>query len=275
MAAVAMSFNIVMQNITLDQLSVLLVEPSSTQQRIIINHLNGFGVMDIDRVKTGREALEIINQDRYDLVISTMHLEDMTGTELIQNMRMDDGTREIPFMLISSETHFRYLEPIRQAGVIAILPKPYEIEQLKRGLYSTVYYLDPASLDTQEIAAEDLNVLVVDDSFTARKHISRVLSNMGIEKITTANNGVEAIEVIKLQHFDLIVTDYNMPEMDGKQLVEHIRNHSAQATIPILMVSSESDQNRLAAVQQAGVSAICDKPFETDTVRELLLKMLA
>ena len=264
-----------MHNLTLDQLAVLLVEPSSTQQRIIINHLNSFGVMNIDRVKTGREALDVVNKDRYDLVISTMHLEDMTGTELIQNMRMDDGTREIPFMLISSETHFRYLEPIRQAGVIAILPKPYEIEQLKRGLYSTVHYLDPTSLDSHEIAAEELNVLVVDDSFTARNHICRVLSNMGVEKISTAKNGLEAIDVIKQQHFDLIVTDYNMPEMDGKQLVEHIRSHTNQAAIPILMVSSESDQNRLTAVQQAGVSAICDKPFETETVRELLLKMLA
>lgn len=264
-----------MHKITLDQLSVVLVEPSSMQQRIIINHLNGFGVMSIDTVKNGTDAFAIMDKDKHDLVISAMHLEDMTGTELIQNMRMDETTREIPFMLISSETNFRYLEPIRQAGVIAILPKPYEIDQLKRGLYSTVYYLDPGSLDTKEIEASDLNVLVVDDSFTARKHISRVLSNMGINRITTANNGLEAIDVIKQANFDLIVTDYNMPEMDGKQLVQHIRNNSTQATIPILMVSSESDQNRLAAVQQAGVSAICDKPFETDTVRELLMKMLA
>ena len=210
----------------------------------------------------------------HDLVISAMHLPDMTGTELVQNMRMDEATREIPFMLISSETHFRYLEPIRQAGVIAILPKPYEVEQLKRALFSTVYYLDPESLDTQEIESENLEVLVVDDSFTARKHISRVLSNMGIEKITLAENGIEAVEIIKQNFFDLIVTDYNMPEMDGKQLVEHIRKNSTQSTIPILMVSSESDDNRLAAVQQAGVSAICDKPFESNTVRELLLKML-
>lgn len=275
MVHIAMPLLSAMHNITLDQLSVVLVEPSSTQRRIIINHLNGFGVMTIDQVTTGREALDVMDKEQHDLVISAMHLEDMTGTELIQNMRMDESTREIPFMLISSETDFRYLEPLRQAGVIAILPKPYEIDQLKRGLFSTVHYLDPDSLDTKEIAAENLQVLVVDDSFTARKHISRVLSNMGIEQIVTANNGIEAIEIIKQQHFDLIVTDYNMPEMDGKQLVEYVRNNSTQSTIPILMVSSESDENRLAAVQQAGISAICDKPFETSTVRELLLKMLA
>jgi two-component system chemotaxis response regulator CheY len=263
------------QHITLDQLHVLLVEPSSTQQRIIINHLNGFGMMAIDRVATGRAALETLNPDLHDLIISAMHLQDMTGTELVQNMRMDERLRDIPFMLVSSETDFRYLEPIRQAGVIAILPKPYEIEQLRRALYSTVHYLDPTTLDTKEIAAEDLNVLVVDDSFTARNHIKRVLSNMGIQRITEAKNGKEAVNIIAEHFFDLIVTDYNMPEMDGKQLVEHIRSHSNQTSIPVLMVSSESDDSRLAAVQQAGVSAICDKPFETDTVRELLRKMFA
>jgi two-component system chemotaxis response regulator CheY len=262
------------QKITLDQLHVLLVEPSSTQQRIIVNHLNGFGVMAIDRVTTGAAALDTLNPDLHDLVISAMHLQDMTGTELVQNMRMDERLRDIPFMLVSSETQFRYLEPIRQAGVIAILPKPYDIEQLRRGLYSTVHYLDPSTLDNQTIEAEDLNVLVVDDSFTARNHIRRVLTNMGIQRITEAKNGKEAVAILADRFFDLIVTDYNMPEMDGKQLVEHIRGKSNQTSIPVLMVSSESDDNRLAAVQQAGVSAICDKPFETETVRELLLKML-
>ena len=263
------------QKITLDQLQVLLVEPSSTQQRIIINHLNGFGVMAIDRVSTGSAALAALNPDVHDLIISAMHLQDMTGTELVQNMRMDEHLRDIPFMLISSETQFRYLEPIRQAGVIAILPKPYEIEQLRRALYSTVHYLDPSSLDSKQIAAEDLNVLVVDDSFTARNHIRRVLTNMGIQRISEAKNGKEAVGILAERFFDLIVTDYNMPEMDGKQLVEHIRSQSNQTNIPVLMVSSESDDSRLAAVQQAGVSAICDKPFEPETVRELLLKMLA
>lgn len=261
--------------ITLDQLHVLLVEPSSTQRRFITNHLNSFGVMAIDIATNGQTALDTLNPDLHDLIISSMHLEDMTGTELVQNMRMHEQLHDIPFMLISSETNFRYLEPIRQAGVIAILPKPYEIEQLKRALYSTVYYLDPSSLDTPDIAAEDLNVLVVDDSFTARNHIKRVLSNMGIQRLEEAKNGKEAVEILGEHFFDLIVTDYNMPEMDGKQLVEYIRSQSNQTTIPVLMVSSESDDSRLAAVQQAGVSAICDKPFETETVRDLLQKMLA
>lgn len=264
-----------MPNITPEQLLVLLVEPSATQQRIIGQHLNQLGVMSIDNVRTGHDALTKLSDEKYDLVISAMHLDDMTGTELVQNMRMHDGIRDLPFMLISSETDFRYLEPIRQAGVIAILPKPYELDQLKRALYSTIHYLDPDSLDESGIEPEALNVLVVDDSFTARQHISRVLNNLGIERITTAKNGREAVDIINQSYLDLIVTDYNMPQMDGRQLVEYIRQHSQQASIPVLMVSSESDENRIAAVQQAGVSAICDKPFETDTVRRLLVNLLS
>ena len=66
-----------------------------------------------------------------------------------------------------------------------------------------------------------------------------------------------------------------MPEMDGGTLVEQIRNHSNQASVPVLMVTSEEDQNRLAAVQQMGVSAICDKPFEPRTLRHLMVQIMS
>ena len=65
-----------------------------------------------------------------------------------------------------------------------------------------------------------------------------------------------------------------MPEMDGKAFVEHIRNHSAQSSVPILMVSSETDESRLAGVREAGITAICDKPFEPDTVKQLIERIL-
>lgn len=69
---------------------------------------------------------------------------------------------------------------------------------------------------------------------------------------------------------DLVITDYNMPEMDGRELIEYIRTQSWQAEVPILMVTSEQNMGRLAAVERAGVSAICDKPFEAGSVRRLI-----
>ncbi len=264
-----------MKSISIDQVSILLVEPSVTQQRIISDQLGKLGIQRIDTVRDGESALDDMTMHPPDLVISAMHLPDITGTELVQRMRGDSMLRDIAFMLISSETQFRYLDPIRQAGVIAILPKPFAPEQLQRALYTTLDFLDPEALQLSTYSAEELNVLVVDDSSTARRFIKKVLGKLGIEQIKEAENGLQARNLIEHDFFDLIVTDYNMPEMDGAELVAYIREQSNQAGVPILMVSSESDEGRLAAVQQSGVSAICDKPFEVDNVRGLIEKMLS
>lgn len=264
-----------MSDISISDLSIFLVEPSSTQQQIISKYLQDFGITHINLYKNAQDALNDLISEEPDLVISSMHMEDMSGTELVQKMREGEATMDIPFMLISSETSFRYLDPIRQAGVIAILPKPFQAEQLLAALRNTIDFILPDELDSQDYDNEELEVLVVDDSSTARRHIIRVLTNLGIKKITEAVNGKEAAQIINNQYFDLIVTDYNMPEMDGRELIEFIRTKSSQASIPVLMVSSESDESRLAAVQQVGVSAVCDKPFEMDNVRQILKQMLS
>jgi len=167
------------------------------------------------------------------------------------------------------------LDPIRQAGVIAILPKPFDPDDLRKALYSTVEFIAPDENALADIILDDLKTLVVDDSPLARKHISRVLGNLGISDITTAENGVDAISKIESNFFDLVVTDYNMPEMDGETLTRFIREQSSQRSIPILMVTSEGDQSRLSAVQQAGVSGICDKPFDTISVKQMIRQLLA
>lgn len=263
-----------MSDASLQTLTTLLVEPSSAQQKIITGYLNKIGVLSITCVKNGAEALQSMGSQPPDLVISAMHLDGMTGSELVQTMRMDDGFKDIPFMLISSETHYRYLEPIRQAGVIAILPKPFSREQLAAAINSAVQFIDPGEIHTSTFDSDDLKVLVVDDSYTARRHIMRVLKNMGISGIAEAENGAEALAMIRDHYYDVVVTDYNMPVMDGKEFVEEVRKNSNQAAIPILMVSSETDESRLAAVQQVGVSAICDKPFDSFEVKALLQRIL-
>jgi len=263
-----------MASVALDELETLLVEPSSSQYKHIVKCLSKVGITNVLHAATGNEALSLMTKGLPDLVVSAMHLDGMSGTELVQKMREDERLQDLPFMLISSETNYRYLEPIRQAGVIAILPKPFNVVQLQAAINSTVDYIAPGELSSRAFNGEELKVLVVDDSSTARRHICRVLKNMGIEDIIQAENGVIALKIISEHYFDIIVTDYNMPEMDGGELVEHIRNESNQASIPILMVSSESNESRLASVQQAGVSAICDKPFDAKIVKDLLSRFI-
>ncbi len=258
----------------LKDLSILLVEPSLTQRHIIEQQLNELGITFIDSCTSGREAMEALRRSKPDVVVSSLYLPDMTGTDLVFLMRDDETLLQIAFMLISSETSLAFLDPIRQAGAVAILPKPFRKEDLRTALNATLDYLETPQIALEDVDTEVLQVLIVDDSSMSRNHLRRILEAAGIEHIYEAADGAAGAEMVNQHFFDLVISDYNMPEMDGRELVEYIRQKSAQPGLPILMVTSESNQNRLAAVQQSGVSAICDKPFTSDTIQQLLQQLL-
>jgi serine/threonine-protein kinase len=260
---------------TLVELLVLLVEPSRVQAMVIARHLQALGIRRVQTCPNGDNALETMRGARTDLVVSAMHLPDMTGAQLVERMRAEPALQRVPFILISSETDERLVEPIRQLGAVAILPKPFGLEQLKAAMMAGVDFLSPSSLPRIAVNIESLRVLIVDDSAPARIHVRRVLENLGVRDITQATNGREAATLLETQRFDLVVTDFHMPEMDGRELVQFIRRESPQRKLPVLMVTSESDAGQLAAVHDAGVSAVCDKVFEPKSLRDILERILA
>jgi len=257
-------------DIDLNDLNILIIEPSRAQQHFIERELNTLGIDKVDCVSTAKDALEYILMGAPDLILCAYYLSDMTGCEFLETLRQDEANHEICFVLVSSVTDIKQLDDIRQAGVVAILPKPFSASDLTLALKSTLHHLNPEELTN----LEDLKILLVDDSPLARKHIIRTLKGMGFENITQAENGREAVGLLDETLFDLIVTDYNMPEMDGRELSAYIREQSSQTSVPIIMVTSEQDSSRLAAVQQAGVSAICDKPFDPENVRQLIQRLV-
>lgn len=258
----------------ISELSIVLVEPSHAQCRIISRMLEDAGAKDVRWFSGGDEALQAISHLMPDLVISAMYLPDMTGADLVYAIRREPRFEQIMFMLVSSETNDLYLEPIRQAGVISILPKPFDPKDLRRALIATADIIEPHGIEDGAVM-EDLRVLLVDDSETSRGMMRRMLVGMGVADIAEAKTGQEAVQLLQDGYFDLVLTDYNMPEMDGCELVKFIRHSPTHSSIPILMVTSESDQSRLAAVHQEGVSAICNKPFNPLTMKDLILKLLA
>ena len=260
---------------SLQEMGILLVEPSAMQAKVIGKQLTKHGIAHVHTVGTVEAALMAIRQELPSVVISALYLPDKSGIDLLFAIRNDKDFSGLPFILISSETRPQVLEPVRQSGVCSILPKPFTDQQLGAALNAT---LDLLSRDTRleqaNVDLESVRVLLVDDSAMARKHIRRVLENMGIENFLEATNGVEAVQLLNSNMVDFVVTDYNMPEMDGRALVEYIRNQSWQRSVPILMVTSEANNERLAGIQDFGIVGMCDKPFEPATVKQLLANLL-
>jgi two-component system chemotaxis response regulator CheY len=258
---------------SLADLNALLVEPSTMQAHLVERMLHNQGVGSIEVVGSVGEAMNVLRKPvpsgHQRVVISSLYLPDEPGTELVMKMRDDPDFEDIPFILISSETRPQVLEPVRQSGACSIVTKPFTEQQLSRALYAAADYLNPpGDIDIAEV--ESLRVLLVDDSVASRHHIRRLLEELGITRVTDAEDGRQAVSLLQDTMVDLVITDYNMPEMDGRELTEYIRTQSWQAEVPVLMVTSEQNMGRLAAVERAGVSAICDKPFEAGTIRRLI-----
>jgi two-component system, chemotaxis family, chemotaxis protein CheY len=263
-----------MSNLEPRDLSILIVEPSRVQQKFIAKQLAKEDILHVDFAEDIADAIEKVSNNIPDLVTSAMYFKDGTALELVQQLKENPKHAEVPFMLVSSEHKKEQLEIFRQSGVVAILPKPFCPEHLGTALNTTIDLLSADEMELSYFDIKSVRVLVVDDSRMARNFISRVLTNLGIDKITKVSDGSEAIEILGHEMFDLVVTDYNMPEVNGEELTRFIRTQSQQSHIPILMVSSEANDTHLANIENAGVNALCDKPFESDNVRRILYNLL-
>ncbi len=263
-----------MGHLSPSELSILLLEPSDTQRKIITARLQQEGVNSIQTASSITDAKDIISRHTPDLVISALHFSDGEATDLLSFIKQSTQFNDIQFMLVSSECRREQLEVFRQSGVVAILPKPFDAVHLATALNSTIDLISNDELDLSHFDVQDIRTLVVDDSRMARNVIKRTIGNLGIRIISEAEDGAQAIELMQQQMFDLVITDYNMPSVDGLALTQYIRNESQQSHIPILMVSSEANDTHLSNVSSAGVNALCDKPFEPKLVKQLLYQLL-
>jgi two-component system chemotaxis response regulator CheY len=126
------------------------------------------------------------------------------------------------------------------------------------------------SIRSKETWAMSKRVLVADDSSTMRKIILRSLQAVGVPSAVEAADGVEAVTIFQQQEFDLVLTDWNMPNKSGLEVVKEIR--AINPTVPIIMVTTEAEKMRVLDAIHAGVSDYLVKPFTADTLREKLAK---
>jgi len=120
----------------------------------------------------------------------------------------------------------------------------------------------------------NIKVLVVDDFATMRRIIKNVLKQIGFTKILEADDGTTALEVLKENKVDLIISDWNMPNMTGLDLLKTVRGEKSTQSIPFLMVTAEAQKDNVIQAVQSGVSNYLVKPFTADAIKEKLTQIL-
>ena len=122
--------------------------------------------------------------------------------------------------------------------------------------------------------ATEIAVLVVDDSSTMRRILKQSLGRCGYANVTEASNGAEALVKCKEQQFGCVLTDWNMPEVDGLELVEKLRQNPGYAKIPIMMVTTEGGKKDVVEALTKGVNDYVVKPFTPDILKAKMESLL-
>ncbi len=113
-----------------------------------------------------------------------------------------------------------------------------------------------------------MRILVVDDSSTMRRIIINTLNKIGYSDYAEASNGREGCEKLAADSFDLIITDWNMPEMSGVDFIRAVRANDQTKHLPVIMVTTNAAQGDIVQALDAGVNNYVVKPFTPDTIKE-------
>ena len=120
---------------------------------------------------------------------------------------------------------------------------------------------------------QKIKILVVDDFSTMRRIVKNLLKELGFANVDEAEDGAVALQKLQEGGFDFVVTDWNMPNMDGLQLLQAIRSDTALSRLPVLMITAEAKKENIIAAAQAGASGYIVKPFTAATLAEKLQKI--
>jgi two-component system chemotaxis response regulator CheY len=121
-----------------------------------------------------------------------------------------------------------------------------------------------------------VNILVVDDSTLTRKAIRRIIEMTGLEvqRILEAENGRQALEILRQGGIDLVMADLNMPEMDGIEMIYHMWSDPVMRAIPVVVISTESSTTRIEGLVASGAKDYLHKPFTPEQMKSLIERVM-
>jgi putative two-component system response regulator len=243
---------------------ILVVDDSMAARAGMKNMLSGENV-HICLAADGQEALGKAMVQPFDAIVTDVHMPVMDGIELCRRIHSMPQTRSIPVIMVSGMDTDEAINQGFSAGAAAFLSK----SEISRLLKKTV----KESL-TRNCFAKQHTILIVDDSSSIRQFVKDCLTNAGYQTLT-AENGKTALQLLADEKPGLILSDINMPEMNGFDFHRAIRADPELASIPFVVMSTNKDYGHIARMIRQGAASYIIKPFEMDQLVILLEKVLS
>jgi adenylate cyclase len=219
----------------------------------------------IDTVINGEKGLNYAKTNFPDLIISEIRLTDLQAYEVCHLVNEDPLISHIPFIVLSDTNDVVEIEKCFKFGAKDILLEPFDSDE---NISKITNIVSPPK------KGKKLKALVVDDSGTIRNLISKMFKQLGFE-VSTAENGLEGLQLAEKNHPDIITSDYDMPIMSGWEFCTQIKKNPKTNDIPIIMVTSRDSETDIKKGKVLGVSAYLPKPFQIETLEKTVQEVLA
>lgn len=254
-------------------LRILLVDDSPEFLVVATNFLSmeaGFEV--IGQCTSAKDALEMVEQLHPDLVIMDLAMPVMNGIEATRKIKEKPEAPDVIILTLYDNPEYRQLSEMAHAD--GFVTKSEFVVQLIP-LINRLFSEPSAKAKVHKEKVTMKNILIVDDSPTMRRMIKASLKGLDEAHLSEAGNGLEAIERIALERFDLMILDLNMPDMHGLEVLSFVRRHNACKNLPILVLTTKSDETSRNAALSTGASMYMTKPFEPDVLAGNACKLLS
>ncbi|MEK9629724.1 MAG: response regulator [Nitrospinota bacterium] len=245
-----------------EQKNALIIDDAPVVLEILRKNLEemGFAADNIFEANNGSAGLNLLHEKKVDLIISDWNMPKMDGLELIKTIKDYPNLANTPFIMVTSENEKEKVDDAFKAGVSQYIFKPFKPNYFKEKIIQT--------LEKNLYGAKQ--VMVVDDSMVIRHIIEKQLRQLGFGDFNFINaaDGNQALAKLDEYKVDLIITDLHMPEMDGIELVREIRSNEKTELIPVLMVTSDFNADKMLEAYEAGVDEFMQKPFKVVELEE-------
>jgi CheY-like chemotaxis protein len=284
----------------------LVVDDNATNREILHLQLSSWGLRE-DSVEGGSQALQQLSlaaarREPYDVAILDMHMPGMDGIQLARAIKAEWALADMPLIMLTSAGRYGDLEAAHQAGIDIYLSKPVRQSELYNTLLSVLNAVQAPSQNgqqkgeishqvtdrpaptpfAQEPAAQEMSsdtavrLLVVEDNPINQVVALEMLESLGYS-VDTTENGREAVEAVSQTHYAAVLMDCEMPEMDGFEATQILRQQEAEATppqprLPIIALTACAMKGDKERCLEAGMDDYLSKPFTQEEFDEVLTR---
>jgi CheY-like chemotaxis protein len=256
--------------------SFLIVDDISAMRAVTKSLLVNLGVENIHQASHGVDALKILGRERIDVVLSDWNMPIMDGMALLKAMRAEPRLRQLPFILITAEADRERVKQAIEAGVAGVLVKPYSGTSLAQRVQRVLTQGsvaeepdkpdNPAAKTVGATLPDKASILIVDDTPDNLEMLSGILKDDF--KVRVANSGKRALSLCQSENApDLVLLDIMMPEMDGFEVAQRLREHPTSAQIPVIFVTAMTDDAARARGMELGAVDFVTKPIDPDGLK--------